>query len=1147
MLKTFRAVASTAFVLVVVVSVTPAFAQRDLTNIPDPDPELQRQALQVAEGFEINLFAADPLIHKPVQINFDAQGRLWVAASEVYPQIKPGQVANDKILILEDTDGDGQADKTTVFADGLLIPTGVLPGDGGVYVANSTELLHLSDTDGDGKADKRRVVLSGFGTEDTHHLLHTLRWGPDGMMYMNQSIYIHSHIETPHGVRRMNGGGIWHFRPETMELDTFMLGLINAWGHEFDQYGQSFATDGAGGEGINYIFPGFVGVTSPGAPRVLHGLNPGSPKHCGLAVASGRHLPDDWQGNLITNDFRAHRVCRFILTENGSGYESRQAAELVKSTHVAFRPIDVKIGPDGAIYIADWYNPIIQHGEVDFRDPRRDQVHGRIWRITAKDRPLVPQPKLVGEPVTKLLAALSAPEQFTRDAAKRVMKERGAQEVLPELERWTAAIDADDPATESLRLEALWTYQSLNIVEPQLLRSLLAAEDHRVRAAATRVVYHWHPRLDNPLELLSIQVLDEHPRVRLEAVRALSRLPQAEACVVAMRALDQTVDRFLDFAIWQTARDLRDLWLPALERGEVAFDKVEHLTFALKAVDSQNVVPLLLTQLRAGDLSAQQQAGTLETLALLADENQLGELLALALAADTSAESQTQLLAALQTAAERRRVRPAGDLGAIAPLLQHSDATVQAAAVQLVGTWKLAPHAQQIVALATASDVNTRVRNAAIEALGQLDDSASQQTLTRLAQESELPEVRLAATQSLVAIDLKAAAAQAAQVLMTLPAGNDPRAMLETFLARQGGPEALAASLSGKELPADVAKLALRTVRSSGSPQQALVAAIGEAANLQTGPQQLSESQMAQLLAEVREQGDPARGEAIYRREEQACLKCHAIGGAGGRVGPDLVSIGASAQPDYLVESLLDPAAKIKENYHSLIVMTDEGQILAGVKVRETDSELILRDAEDRDLVIPLDSIEAKRDGGSMMPAGLTDSLTRSELVDLVRFLSELGKVGPYSIGQEALVRRWETLEPNSDNAARLRRLGPDAVASDSAFAWQSAYSKVDGTLPVAELPEVGTPRGSEPTKFVRFEIDVTAPGKIALDLAAHEGLQLWLNGQPQASAPQVELDLPSGRHLVTLAVDPLQVDSLRVELLSVAGSSAKAQPVTGK
>src|SRR5947208_29938 len=220
-----------------------AFGQND-AKIPDPDPELERKTFIVAPGFEVNLYAADPLLAKPIQMNFDPQGRLWVASSEVYPQIQPGQKANDKIIVLEDTDGDGRADKTTVFADGLLIPTGVEPGDGGAYVADSTALVHLMDTDGDGKADRRRVVLSGFGTEDTHHILHTLRWGPDGMLYFNQSIYIHSHIETPWGVKHLNAGGIWQFRPETMQLNVFMRGLVNGWGHAFDAYGQSFATDG---------------------------------------------------------------------------------------------------------------------------------------------------------------------------------------------------------------------------------------------------------------------------------------------------------------------------------------------------------------------------------------------------------------------------------------------------------------------------------------------------------------------------------------------------------------------------------------------------------------------------------------------------------------------------------------------------------------------------------------------------------------------------------------------------------------------------------------------------------------------------------------------------------------------------------------
>jgi putative membrane-bound dehydrogenase-like protein len=240
----------------------------------------------------VTLFAAEPLVAKPIQMNWDADGRLWVVSSTAYPHLKTGEEANDKIFVLEDTNGDGKADKSTVFAEGLITPTGILPGDGGVYVANSTEILHFADTDGDGKADKKRRILNGFGTGDVHHLIHTFRWGPEGLLYFNQSIYTYSHVETPSGIKRLEGGGVWQLNPRTLEMDVYARGLINPWGLQFDRWGQSFLTDGAGGEGINYAFPGATFVTAPGAARILRGLNPGQPKHSGLDVVSGRHLPN---------------------------------------------------------------------------------------------------------------------------------------------------------------------------------------------------------------------------------------------------------------------------------------------------------------------------------------------------------------------------------------------------------------------------------------------------------------------------------------------------------------------------------------------------------------------------------------------------------------------------------------------------------------------------------------------------------------------------------------------------------------------------------------------------------------------------------------------------------------------------------------
>ena len=689
--------------------VSPAWAQRDLKDIPNPDPELERKSFIMAEGFEVNLFAADPLIAKPIQMNFDSRGRLWIASSSIYPQIQPGQPANDRILVIEDKDNDGVADSTEVFVDGLLIPTGVEPGDGGAYVANSTELVHFKDTDGDGKADDRRVMLSGFGTEDTHHILHTLRWGMDGQLYFNQSIYIHSHIETPHGVRRLNGGGIWQFRPETMDLSVLMRGLVNTWGHQQDAWGQSFATDGAGGEGINYVFPGASFVTAVGVPRIMKGLNPGSPKYCGMEIIGGRHLPDEWQGNIITNDFRGHRVCRFILSDDGSGYAAREQTELIKSAHLAFRPIDVKMGPDGAIYIADWYNPIIQHGEVDFRDPRRDLTRGRIWRVTAKGRPLTPKRDLGGASTDDLLAALAAREQFTRHHAKRQLKERGA-EVLPELAAWVEHLDPKDPQFEHLRLEGLWSYQSLDTVQSDLLNAVLNSPDPKARAAAVRIVPQWGARLQSPVELLARAVVDEHPRVRLEAVRALAAFPSIQSIELAMLALDRPIDKNIDYALWLTARDLQPVWLPKLQAGELDFGgNVRHLTFVLQAAGSPAVVKPLLESLQKGQIPADRQAGILKLVAALGDGQDLGYLFDAALQRDSLAH-----LELLESAARFRNAKPAGDLSRLALLIDEGQSPVQALAARLAGLWKVESLRPKLVGLITGKD-SSPVRLAALE------------------------------------------------------------------------------------------------------------------------------------------------------------------------------------------------------------------------------------------------------------------------------------------------------------------------------------------------------------------------------------------------------------------------------------------------
>jgi putative heme-binding domain-containing protein len=1124
-------------------------AQGKVSNDLSDDPDVERQLMQLPEGFEIQLVASEPTIVNPLGMNFDANGRLWVLCAPRYPQVLPGQEPKDYVVVLEDFAADGRARKPSVFVDGLTVPTGIMPGDRGVYIGQGETLLHFRDTKRTGKANERRVIFTGFGTSDTHHTLNTFRWGPDGALYFNQGVYILSTVETPYGPRKHFGGCVWQCRTDSLRLEVYDRSILpnNTWGHAFGPWGQSFLASAWPGA-LNLCLPDspLHRTTQPELVPNLKLTQIGGERHCGLEIVTGRHLPDDWQGNLLTGDFLSHRIYRYAVADDGQRFTTRLLPPLVVSKHRKFRPIDIKMGPDGAIYIADLYQQIIQHNQVDFRDPRRDHTRGRIWRVVRKDRALLPIARLGDARMPELLDRLKDPELWTRQQVKRVLAERDHKEVATALASWLQSLKPGDPDVARHRLESLWAYQSIDVVEPDLLRQLLNAEDARVRAAATRVLGYWAERVFGAEKLLAIQAQDANPRVRLEAVLAAGRLPSAGAAEAALAALDRSTDPLLDFALRRTTILLRPYWYPAFQAGTTLFaGNPRRLAFALEAIRAPDAVPALATLFRTGKVPAENQGSVLRVLANLGDAA-TQSLAWQAVQTDKRAPAdRAAILMALEDAARQRKVKPDASPDSLRALFADSSGDVAAAALRLAGAWRTESLRADLACWA-ADKADTLRRQAAVAALVDLGGKVSLQELAALTAESQPPAVRREAIAGLAALDVRKAAESAKALLQTAPApGEDLGPVFTAFLRQKDGAHALAEALKATPPAKDVARVGLRVLAGLGV-QAPELASVLQAATGQAGLRRaLDAAESQRLIKLVQTQGDAPRGELVFRRPELGCLQCHAIGGAGGKVGPDLSGIGTSAQLDYLVESVVLPSKVVREGYTTAVVFTTDGKVHTGVVQRESPTELVLRDPVRDEIVIPIKDIDDKRVGGSLMPEGLDHSLTDAELADLVRFLSELGRPGPFAITHARVARTWQRLATPPD---RLLALDPvalgKAIHEDRSLTWAPLYSRVSGGLPVGE--SLGTTQA--PVGIVRTLLEVTTSGKIGFKLDDASGLLLWIDGRP-VSEKSAAVELSSGVHTLAIAIDRKRRQDvpLRCELSDVSGSPAQARWLGGK
>lgn len=568
--------------------------------------------------------------------------------------------------------------------------------------------------------------------------------------------------------------------------------------------------------------------------------------------------------------------------------------------------------------------------------------------------------------------------------------------------------------------------------------------------------------------------------------------------------------------------------------------------FPLTAQEQESsAVESVMRLLRSGRVPESRLEPILEIVCNRGNEHDLAYVYGQVLDADAyPPELRVKLLNSLADAARTRKVVPAGDLTGIADLLTSDEVDLQKAAVVLVGLWKVKgaePELRQLVIESTPG----ALREKALASLVSLGPDAVRPVIDVLTAPDQPFADRAQGTAVLAQIDVQRAAKLAAELLRSAGPNDDLEPLLAAFLNRQGGSAVLAAAIKADPPEIDTAKLALRYIYSVGRSDAELSGVLAKLAGIDANPQPPTPEELAKLIEEVNASADPAAGEAVFRRTDLSCMKCHSVSKAGGQIGPDLSALGSSSPVDYIINSVFDPDAQIKEAFHTRVVLTADGEVLQGIVMDDTEQELVLKDAQGVIHRIPQSDIDDSREGKSLMPKGLVRFMTHEELINLVKFLSSLGKPGEYAVRETPRMQRWRVLSVVPEH---LQTEVPDVVTFESELlnggVWSPAYSRVNGYLPLDEL----TRTVKSPVIYLQGEVDVTEAGRVGVTMTAPPDTHVWVDDESFDTTPQFTTQLGEGRHKITLRVEcgGESAGAVKLELQRLPDSAAEFTVVDG-
>lgn len=983
-------------------------------------PEEERLGFKLPEGFEISLFASEPDIGKPINIAFDARGRMWITESFEYPFPSAPGKGKDKLTILEDTDKDGKADKFTTFSDTLNIPIGILPMNDGAVVYSIPNIYKYTDADGDGKVDGQKKLLGPFKTKDTHGMINNLVRGYDGWIHSCHGFTNRDTVAGTDGDSiSMISGNTFRFRPDGSRVEHTTDGRINPFGLVYDEMGYLYSTDCHTSPLYQLIrnadYTQWGKEEGMGFAPDMTPMSDEATALAGIAYYADVLFPEAYRSNFFVGDVVRCRVYRYSPSFKGSTPVGKREEDFVLSKDPWFRPVDVKLGPDGALYIADFYNSIIGHYEVPLDHPKRDHIRGRIWRITYKGKHNEVHDWTKAQ-INELLQALDMDNMFVRMTAADQLADRiGKEAVAP-----VTALLSDKATSVRKYIHALWVLERLGAIQPSMLQTASTHTDPLIRLHTMRILAEIEPdeQLYFPMVLRGLE--DKNPHVRRAALELLAKYPSMRSLNLALKVRGN-IPEYETHLLYTSRLVLRDILRnPAMMKAvaDTSWEEKDagYISDVLMGVPSVEAGSFLFRYISRYKAAGNRVPAIFKHIARFAPYNTLDSTVIIAVRDNRPDSVNILLFKSLQQGIEQRGAKENERLIVWGKSLAEnifktkpytpgqtlSDITLQRFAIDIAGKYGMhsaAPSIERFLYNLQSKDMKLPGRNdqsyevielktAALKSLINLAPAIGEKAAVRvLSNDSSDTKLRNEMISMLSSVSGKITNRILKEIKNVLPQLQHNIAV--ALAGSSEGKDILFTKVKNGEIFARTIlepKVQERILYKATPAQQKLFAQL--TSGIDPIDKQRQEEIATRLTAfEKAMQNNPPSVDSGHMVFIQNCSPCHSIAEEGGNIGPNLDGV-AQWGPKSLAEKILDPNRNVSENFRTYTVRMKDGKVVNGLYRRDEGAVIIFADLGGKEFSIPKKDIaEQTASKLTLMPDNFRERLNQKEFNQLIHFL----------------------------------------------------------------------------------------------------------------------------------------------------------------